>query len=469
MSGRRGRLGLVWAGLAALLLGGCATVSELPEPESIEAPPELKAEAGAAELEEGWWMNFEDARLEELVRRAEESSPTLEQAVLRVEQAVALAGLEGSALAPQLEFLVSATRSRQSGTAGNVVSPGTTRNRFFAALELDWEIDPWGRLRRERRAAELEAEAAGQAYGFALTLLRSQVAQTYFLLRGVERRIGILEATITVREEALKLVQIRQESGLSDELELAQARTVAASARADLERARAERVELENALARLTGQMPSGFRLTSDSVYQANLPPAPRAVASELLQRRPDIREALQLIRAASERIGARVAEFYPSLELTGNFGYASSETDSWLEDASRLWSLGPSLNLPLFQGRDRELRLELAEIEYRRLFSAYHEQVLRAFEEVETSLATLHALEREAEALGEANEAAARAASLARQRYESGLVSYLEVVDTERAALAAALRYSQIQIEQLTRYAQLAVELGGGWEATER
>lgn len=456
----------------ALAASGCVSKVDLPRPEALESPSAFKNEestagSGSVSVAEGWWARFSDSRLSELIAAAEANAPSLEAAVLQMEQARALARLEGADLAPQLDLLGSATRSRQSGTTGTVVSPGATRNRFFAALQLDWEIDPWGRVRHLREARVFEAEAASQAYGYALVLLRSQVAQTYFRLREMDRRIGILEATIEVRREAMGLVEIRLESGLSDELEMSQARTEYASALADLERSRGVRDTLENALATLTGAFASNFDLDFEGEYEALAVATPRAVASEALQRRPDIAEALQLVKAASERVGAQVAEFYPSLSLGGDFGYSSSETSSWFEDPSRLWSFGPSLNLPLFQGRARDERFELAKIEYAQLFSAYRGHLLRAVEEVESSLATLRQLEREQEALQQAARYSANAAELARQRYESGLVSYLEVVDTERAALTAALRLSQVEMERLGRLAQLYAELGGGWEGS--
>lgn len=456
-----------WLIAVALASNGCVSTFDLPQPGALESPSAFKNEDSAAEtvfVADGWWSRFGDARLGDLVAAAEANAPRLEAAVLRVEQARVLARLEGADLAPQLDFLGSATRSRQSGTTGIVVSPGATRNRFFAALQLDWEIDPWGRVRHLREARALEAEAASQAYGYALVLLRSQVAQTYFRLRETDRRIGILEATIEVRREAMGLVEIRLQSGLSDELEMSQARTEHASALADLERSQGVRDSLENALATLTGTFASEFELDPEGQYEAPIVATPGAVASEALQRRPDIAEALQLVKAASERVGAQVAEFYPSLSLDGNFGYSSSETSNWFKDPSRLWSFGPSLNLPLFQGRARDERLELAKIEYAQLFSAYRGHLLRAVEEVESSLATLRQLEREQEALEEAARSSSNAAGLARQRYESGLVSYLEVVDTERAALTAALRLSQVEMERLGRLAQLYAELGGGW-----
>jgi len=446
-------------------------MSDLPDPAEAPSPGSFKeAEVGEGvasgpPLEERWWEAFGDDTLSRLIAQAEENSPTLEQAVLNVERALAEAGLEASILWPQVEFLNSATRARQSGTTATAVSPGVTRDNLFLAFDLAWELDVWGRVRRLRDAARLDAEAARRGYAYALVLLRSQVAERYFALREVDRRIGILDETTNVRRERLELIEARLGSGLGDELAVAQARAEYNDALADLERARSERREEENALAALTGALASEFRVAPDPDYAPPEAAVPQAVASELLRRRADISEALQLVKAAAKRVGAQVASFYPSISLGGNFGYASSSAGLWFEDPSRLWSLGPSLNLPLFQGKERARRLELARIEYGRLFSAYREQILQAVEEVETSLATLRQLDREKEALVAASTAADRAAELALQRYQSGIVNYLEVVDTQRVALSAALRLSEVEMERLERLSRLAAELGGGWE----
>ena len=446
--------------LAALALAGCATTPRPSEP-PLAVPAAFKTPSpGAATIQpDGWWTRFGDPTLDRLVAQAEQGSPSVATALLRVERAASLAGIEASALLPEIDFLATAGRSRQSGV---------TANRFFASLQLDWEIDLFGRIRSLKSSAEAEAQAEADAYAASLNLLRSQVAQAYFSLRSLDRSIGILEATIAVRADALRLVEIRLNSGLSDELEVAQARTEHSVARAELQRVIGQRRVAENTLATLVGSYASEFRLDLQPQWQANIPELPRAIPSELLMQRPDLSQARRLVQAASERIGARVAEFYPSISIGGEIGYAASAADRWFRDSSRLWSAGPSLDLPIFRGKERRHLLERAQIEYRSLVEAYRSLALQAFEDVESDLALVEQLGAEFEELRAASTSARRAAAMARQRYDSGLVSYLEVVDTERAALNATLRENAVEVQKLARIAQLVTSLGAGWPPSE-
>ncbi|WOO39759.1 efflux transporter outer membrane subunit [Rubellicoccus peritrichatus] len=468
---RCGKPTLLAVGLLCLtLLTSCTVGPDYEKP--VETPPVNYRYGEAADSSElvspEWWLAYSDVRLNELIDQAMAQSPTLAAALARVDRAAATIGVARSELFPQVDFFTSAARDRVSGNTGGFFSSPNSRNEYSTSLGLAWEIDMWGRVRRLTDAAVAETEAEVDAYAYALVLLQSNVAEAYFRVLVIDRSIGILEKTVAGRLELLELAEIRQRSGLGDDLELAQARTEWATAVAELEAFRRERAISENALAVLTGNFPDNLTITPNLEWEPSIPASPIVVPSDLLERRPDIAEAERLVAAASEIIGARIAEYYPRIQINGNVGFAASDASSWFTRNALFGSLGPSLELPLLTGDLTKSRVEQAKAEYSEILSLYREQVLEAFRGVEDALASLLFLKREIASQSIAAEAADTAARLARQRFESGLVNYLEVIDTERISLTTNLRLNQIRGEQIAAQLELIRNLGGGWKSDD-
>ena len=464
----------------ALVLGaGCAVGPDYKQPTSA-APAHYKAEALGAwkegrpldDVPKGpWWEIFGDKKLNDLQRRADESNQDLQAAVARVEQARATARVARSELFPALDANPSWNRQRYS--PNQVPSFGdVTASTFRAPLDLSYEIDLWGRVRRGFESARAEAQASVASFHNVLLFLHTDVAQNYFALRALDAEIATVTATVNLRKEQVQLVRSRFEGGIGNELDVARAETELATTEADAASLARRRAELENALAILVGENPANFKLAADGAAAAAWNPPPPAVPSglpgDLLERRPDVAEAERLLAAANARIGVAKAAFFPVLRLTGSGGYVSADVDNLFNWESRVWSIGPSLSLPIFAGGRNVANLSRSKSAYDESIARYRQQILVAFGDVENSLAGIHHLGEQFTAQNRAVTNARRAAELAGDRFRAGIVSYLEVVDANREALQAERGRAQLAGQRLAASVQLIKALGGGWTAQQ-
>ena len=418
-----------------------------------------------------WWEVFGDIALNDLESRALEANQELKAAVARVDQARATARVARSELLPTLNFDPSLTRERIS--PNQVPSFGAlTANTFRAPLDLSYEIDLWGRVRRGFEGARAEAAATLAAYYNVLLTLQGDVAQNYFLLRSLDAEIAAVTSTVSLRHEQVQLVRSRFEGGIGNQLDISRAETELATTEAEAASLAKRRAELENALAILVGANPAAFKLAALTGANTNWNPRPPTVPSglpaQLLERRPDVAEAERQLAAANARIGVAKAAFFPVLRLTGSGGYVSGEVDNLFNWESRAWSIGPSLSLPIFAGGRNRANYKRSQAAYQEAVAKYRQQVLVAFGEVENSLAGIHHLSTQAAAQNRAVAAAHRAAGLATDRYRAGIVSYLEVVDASRDALQTERANAQLAGQRLATTVQLVKALGGGWTEHE-
>jgi multidrug efflux system outer membrane protein len=271
---------------------------------------------------------------------------------------------------------------------------------------------------------------------------------------------------VSLRVEQVDLVRSRFNGGIGSDLDVARAETELATTEAEAASLAQRRAELENAIAILTGNNPSTFTLAADTNTWAPQPPViPAGLPAELLERRPDVSEAERHLAAANARIGVAKAAFFPVLTLTGSGGFISGDIDSLFKWDSRTWSLGPSLSLPLFAGGRNRANLQRSRSAFEESVALYRQQVLVAFGEVENNLAGIHYLDTQAEAQQRAVTTARRAANLASDRYRSGIVSYIEVVDANRDALQSERANAQLTGQRLNASVRLIKALGGGWE----
>jgi NodT family efflux transporter outer membrane factor (OMF) lipoprotein len=414
-----------------------------------------------------WWTVFGDAPLDELEQQAGVANQALKAALARVEQARATARVSRSEFMPSLDFNPSGRRERYSPNQvpafGNM-----TANTLRVPLDLSYEIDLWGRVRRGFEGARADAQASLAAFHSGLLTLQADLAQNYFRLRALDAELAAVAGTLRFRREQVDLVRSRLEGGIGNELDVARATTELATAEADAAGLERNRAELENALAILVGANPATFRLAALAAPGPNWNPTPPSVPAglpaDLLERRPDVAEAERQLAAANARIGLAKAAFFPVVRLTGSAGYLSGDIDSLFNWDSRVWSVGPSVSLPIFAVARNQAKLRRSRAEFEESVANYRQRVLVAFGEVETSLASLHFLARQAEAQARALAGARQASELADERYRAGLVNYHEVVDANRIAFQVERGTAQLAGQRLLATVQLVKALGGGW-----
>jgi NodT family efflux transporter outer membrane factor (OMF) lipoprotein len=418
-----------------------------------------------------WWTIFSDTNLNALEAQALSANQQLKAAIARVDQARATARVARSELLPNLSLDPSFNRQRYSPNADPSFGH-TTANTFSAPLDLSYEIDLWGRVRRGFESARADAQASLAAFYNVLLTLQSDVAQNYFALRSLDAEIATVAGTVDLRKEQVRLVRSRFEGGIGSELDVAQAQTELATTEAEAASLAHRRDELENAIAILVGENPATFKLAAldeaDKIWNPPPPVIPAGLPSDLLERRPDVAAAERQLASANAKIGVAKGAFFPTLTLTASGGYLSGDVENLFNWGSRTWSFGPSLSLPIFAGGRNKANLKRAWGVYDENVALYRQQVLVAFGDVENSLSGIRHLAVQAEAQARAVTYARRATDLATDRYRSGIVAYIEVVDASRDALSAERANAQLAGERLIATVQLIKALGGGWNENE-
>jgi multidrug efflux system outer membrane protein len=333
-------------------------------------------------------------------------------------------------------------------------------------LEASWEIDLFGRVRKAVASARAEAEASGATFESVRLALTAEVAATYFSLDATDRELALLNDTVALRRRALDLVTARVKSGTAADLDAARAETELGTSEAEQAALANQRAALQNSLAVLVGNSPIDFTLATKQ-HDAAAPEIPVGLPSDLLERRPDIAAAERSLAAASARIGVAKAAFFPAISLTSGAGYASGDVDRLFNTDSRIWSIGPRLYLPIFQGGRNRANLDRSRAAYDEAVASFRQQVLVAFREVQDALTATRWIAQESEAQNRALASARRAAARAHTRYDAGYVSYLEVIDAERTVLLLERATAQLGARQLNARVALIKALGGGWHST--
>ena len=412
-----------------------------------------------------WWEVYGDTNLNVLEVQALNANQGLRGAVANVNQARDTARVARADLMPAVNFDPSYTRQHYS-TNANPSFGNITANTFTTPLDLSYEVDIWGRVRRSFESAREDAQASLADYYNVLLALQSDVAQDYFGLRELDGEIAIVNGTIGLRQEQVNIVRGQYEGGVGTELAVAQAQTELATAQADLASLQEKRDELENSIAILVGSNPSVFHFPQSTNSWTSEPPViPAGLPSDLLERRPDVAQAERQLASANAKIGVAKGAFFPAVTLTAQGGYLSGDVTSLFEGPSRIWSFGPAVSLPLFAGGRNMANYKRSKAVYESAVADYREQVLVAFGDLESSLSDIRHLADESAAQESAVTNSQRAAELANDRYQSGVTSYLEVVDTERDTLNAQRSYQQLVGLRFVASVQLIKALGGGFD----
>lgn len=456
---------------ASLLLTSCTVGPDFTAPD-LKLPGRWKqtpASEAATPAPDTWWTLFGDRELNGLVDRALAGNQELAGALSRVQSARALSQIERAAWFPQLGILNSATFERLSAKSvganlpAGASLPELERDRYRLFLDLNYELDLWGRVRRGVEGARAREQAQRDLVDAQRLIIAAEVARHHFLTASLEAQGRILKETVALRQEALDLQTSRFQGGLANEMDVARARTELELTRADLVAIERQRGSLEHALAVLCGEPPADFQ----KQRSARLPAPPRVPAglpSTVLQRRPDLRAAEQNLRAANAAIGVAMADFFPSFRLVGTAGLESVGSEDFLQGRAKAANLGPQVNLPIFQGGRLLGGLRGARARHEEAIAAYKQTVLTALREVEDALLDARTFERQRAAVAAAVAAAQETAKLARLRYDRGLSNYFEVVDAERVVLAARLSQAQLDGQRLVAAVQMLRALGGGW-----
>lgn len=461
---------LVVLSAAALVgLSGCAVGPDYRQP--VTVTPAAFGEPGPWRVaaprdhlpRDAWWTIFGDPELDRLQADTAAANPTLAAAVARRDQARALTRAGRAGFYPTAALNASAERGR---TAPNdrTGADAYVGNSFQLPLDLAYELDLWGRVRRTAEAAEARAAAAEADYHNVLLSLQADVAHLYFTLRALDAEHELLARAVVTRHDSLDIARRRLELGAGAELDVQLARAELASARGDLLAVEQGRAASRHALAVLTGRLPVDFTLASSAGPLPVAPVIPLALPAELLERRPDIAAAERSLAAANAGIGVARAAFFPSITLAASAGYESSAVDSLTRWDNRQWSFGPGISLPLFQGGRNTANQRRAEAVHAEALATYRQTVLNAFREVETALSDVRLLAARDAAQAEASAASREAAELVRRRYESGRLGYLDVADAERTALLNERRLVQLRGQNLLAGVALVRALGGGW-----
>lgn len=420
-----------------------------------------------------WWEDYNDPDLNALQQRAAEANQGLRRAAARLEQSRAALGLAEADQLPSTSFDSSAVRDRRSPNRRlrndkdtDLPTDPLTRSRFSLALNTQYELDFWGRVRRATEAAKAHLESQQAARQTVALTVAADVARLYFEIRSLDAEIEALNRSISVRRGFLTASKTRIAGGIGSEADVSRAETELADAESEGIEVRRNRTLLEHALAVLCGEAPSDFRLAPRNLPLPPPPVPPPGLPSELLARRPDVAEAERLAASKCASIGVAKAAFLPTILLTGAAGFESVDIQNVLSWESRVWSFGPSVSVPIFQGRRNRANLKAAEARYEEAVADYRERALVAFREVEDALANAQFYHQKASAQSQAVESSRRTAAHYDQRLRAGLINFLDVIDSQRSLLKAERSSIQTLARQYETSITLMKALGGGWNS---
>jgi NodT family efflux transporter outer membrane factor (OMF) lipoprotein len=476
--------GFISAGTSLFLLTGCMVGPKYVKP-SAPVAPSFKESVGAqagdgwkvaqpndATLRKKWWEAYDDIKLNELEDQVEPANQTVKIAEANFRQARTAIRFNRSAEAPTIGTAPSIESIRSSANEpyfpANLANDGT--GDFRLPIDLSYEIDLWGRIRRSVTAAREGAQASAADLATVLLSIHAEVAIDYFEVRSADAQEKLLNDTVTAYQEALELTQNRFQGGAAPKSDVAQAQTQLDAARVLASDIRIQRAQYEHALAILLGLPPAKFSLPESplNAHTPMLPAIPVDLPAQLLERRPDIAAAERRMAAANEQIGIAKAAYYPALNLFASAGFEGTSLLNWFNWPSRFWAVGPSLSETLFDAGRRRTATEAAQAGYDGTIASYRQTTLDAFQQVEDNLVVLHVLNTEAGQQHEATSAAEESLRLFQNRYAGGVDTYLQVVTSQTTALANERNDIDILRRRLNASVLLVKALGGGWDTAD-
>jgi len=450
------------AALLALSASGCMVGPDYVRP-TIETPAawRLSDESARDLANSRWWQQFDDPVLDELVETALRENKDLRIATARIEEFAGRYGIVRAPLFPQIGATYEAAKQRGSSTT--LSRETTVFDSYQAVLTASWEIDIWGRIRRQSEAARAQLLASEDGRRAVILSLVGSVASAYVNLRDLDRQLEIAKATANSRGESYEIFKLRYSGGIISLLELSQNQSQYEEAVATIPVIEKAIAQQENGLSVLLGRNP-GPIVRGRNIDQLTLPAVPAGLPSDLLERRPDLQQAEQNLIAANALIGAAKAAYFPTISLTGLFGVSSDNLSSLFDAQSKIWRYAAPISLPIFTGGALAGQVQVAEAQQQQALFAYQKAIQQAFAEVNDALVDQDRTRAQLQSQKRQVDALVQYAATARLRYENGYTSYIEVVDAESRLFNAQLQYTQTQQTQFQAMINLYKAMGGGW-----
>ncbi|XTZ37125.1 efflux transporter outer membrane subunit [Salmonella enterica] len=476
----------------SLWLAGCAVgpdyqppVPQTPARWNDKGDTAVRSQTSMQAINPRWWMTFRSPQLNSLIERAIAGNLSLQQTVLRIAGAREQINQAGGAFLPAVNGNLQATR-QQLGLEGELKSHDVYRqldnipqasgalgaltepvNLYQGSFDAQWELDLWGKVRRQVEAAKAQQQQAIEQRNDALVSLEAEVARGWLQLRGAQGIIATLKTQIETAQQTFELTENRQQSGLSPQMDVENARAQVGNLEAQLPQYLAQERQAMNALAILLGKPPGALDSELRAVQPLpELPEiVPTGIPSTLARRRPDVREAEANLHAATAQIGVSVAQLFPSLTLSGQFGLRNTES-GWLTDwSSHFYSFGPQISVPIFEGGRQISSVKLARAEQGAAVLNYRQTVLTALGDVENALVSYRSDQQREAGLDKTVEALQNAFHLASDSYRQGIASFIDVLDAQRQLAQASQQREQARVQSSLDLVALYKALGGGWE----
>ncbi|MDC7706157.1 efflux transporter outer membrane subunit [Vogesella indigofera] len=449
--------------VVAAALSACAVGPDYQRPQ-LDMP---QAAANVAPVANDWWRSFEDPVLDAMIDESLRYNRDLVQAAARVEEAAAAAGVARAGLLPQVSASAGSGRSQTSTYSSG---GGALLDSRQAGLTASWELDLWGKLRREREAALADVSASEHSLAALRLSLGSQVAKSYFQLASYDAQLASARATLQSREQSLQLRQKRFNGGMTSELELRQAEAEAASARATVPQLAQAVTQTEHALAVLLGRSPRDIaaNLGRGKALSALAEPEqiPSGLPSDLLLRRADVAAAEASLIAANARIGVARAAYFPSISLSAGIGSASTALVDLFSGPAQTWNFAANLTAPIFNAGRIAAGVDAANARQKQALAVYEKTVQQAFADTLDAMSAVSTTRATEQAQLQQLASLREALRLARLRYDNGYSSYLDVLDAERGVFQVEQALSSARLARLSAVVSLYAALGGGWQA---
>jgi multidrug efflux system outer membrane protein len=462
---------LVAAALVAALLPACAVGPNYARPQ-VPAPPAhryFEGEAQAQSIADAtWWEVVKDPQLQALVREAIANNLDLRTATARVAEARAQYGIARSFLFPEVSVAAgySARQVSRNSEPPQGTADAKTHQSWNAGFPISWEIDLFGRIRREKEAAFAAYLATEEGRRAALITLVADVASTYLYLRELDLQLEVARRTVQTNEETVRFYEKRLQGGVSNRLEVDRAVANRARTAVVIPQIEQQVAVAENALCLLLGRPPGPIE-RGQALSDQHMPPeVPVGLPAALLERRPDVLAAEQQLVAANANVGAAKALFFPTISLTSVLATISGDFDKLLKVDSNVWQVSPSLLAPIFQGGRIRRNHDAAKARYEQALAQYQKAALNSYREVANAIVSVKKLGEARLELEDGVEALQNAAQLSRSRYDAGLASYLEILNADQELFDQEIQLAQVRGEEMRSFVELYRALGGGWQA---
>lgn len=461
---------------AALIVAGCTVGPNYDTPPKMTMPERwtITSEGGITDgqsVEAAWWKSLNDPALDGLIEQAVVSNLDLREATARVREARALRGVVAADAYPQVNVGGGYTHSRESENRGfGFGAAGQDQDLYQAGFDASWEIDVFGRVRRSVEAADADIQAAQEDRRDVMVSLLAEVARNYVDLRGFQRRVEIAQKNVESQRQSVDLSEVRFKAGLTGELDTAQARAQLATTQSEIPLLEQQAAQSLHALALLLGREPDALssELSAPGPIPNAPPQVPVGVPSDVLRRRPDVREAERTLAAATARIGVATADLFPRFSLTGDFGFSAEDFGKLFNAGSRQYSIGPSVTWPIFEAGRIKANIRVENARQEQAAIGYERAVLTSLADVEDALIAYWKEQVRRESLSEAVKSSQRAVDLSNELYSRGLTDFLNVLVNQRALFVAEDQLVQSDRAVTTNFIAVCKALGGGWDVFE-